>query len=264
MTLKHLLVTLVTGALLAGCGSSTSPDTPPSLPLDDALAFDLETFPAAPGASSPEASPALVTTVGTNYLAAALGVTGINVAVVSVTAVPRATWAALASQQPTLENGKWHWRSSTQILGVTYSGDLSAFTEQGDLVAEVRISSPAVSDFLWYDLHAPIGGDSGQWQIYDADLPNTPTVVGTIDWTHPATSRWTLTFTAVGGTNPGDDLEYVIDGSARSVSWYDASAQTTYGIGWDAVTHTGYIQAAGYNNGVKSCWDATLQNVACP
>ncbi len=265
MNAKHLYVTLATGMFLAGCGSSTDladPGNPPDLPLEESLSFDLETFPNASTASA-EASPGRVV-AGSNFTAAAVGVTAINVAVITITSVPRLTWAALASQQPTYEDGEWHWRGSTSILGVAYSGDLAAFTQDGDVVAEVRVSSPVVTDFLWYDLHAPIGGDSGQWRIYDADQPGTPTVLGTIDWSHPASGQWNLTFTAVGGDNPGDDLGYEVDGNARTVSWYDASADMTYGIGWDAVTHEGYIQAAGFNDGVKSCWDADLQNAACP
>lgn len=266
MNAKHLCATLAAGLLLTACNDSTGPadaGNPPDLPLEESLSFDLETFPAAGGTPSAEAAPSRVAP-GANYTVAALGVAGINIAVITVTAVPRLTWAALASQQPTFEDGQWHWRASADILGVTYSGDLAAYTDQGDLVAEVRVSSPAVTDFLWYDLHAPIGGHSGQWRIYDADQPTTPTVVGTIDWSHPATGTWNLTFTAVGGENPGDNLSYMVDGNARTVSWYDASEDMTYGIAWDAATHEGYIMAAGYNGGVKSCWDADLQDAACP
>lgn len=266
MNAKHLYVTLAAGVLLAGCGSSTDlgdPGNPPELPLEESLSIDLETFPEASTATAAAAAPERVAT-NSNWTAAALGVTGINLAVITLTSVPRLTWAALAAQQPTYQDGEWHWRGSTSILGVTYSGDLAAFTQDGEVVAEVRVSSPAVTDFLWYDLHAPIGGNSGQWRIYDVDQPSTPTVIGTIDWTHPASDQWTLTFTAVGGDSAGDNLSYVVDGSSRTVSWYDASQDVTYGIGWDALTHEGYIQAAAYNNGVKSCWDANLQDTACP
>jgi hypothetical protein len=264
MKATHPYLTLAAGMLFAGCGSTGpgNPGDPPNLPLEEAISFDIETFPSAPPATTGAASAPLLA-AGTNYAAAAVGLVGINVAVITITSVPRVTWAALASQQPTFENGEWHWRNSTQILGVTYSGDLAAYLAEGDLVAEVRISSPVVSDFLWYDVHAPIGGNSGQWRIYSPDQPTTPTVVGTIDWSHPSSDVWNLTFTAVGGANPGDNLSYMVDGDTRTVGWYDASVPATYGIGWDAVTHAGYIQAAGWNGGVKSCWDGTLQDVAC-
>lgn len=265
MRANRLWVTFGVGMLLTACNSTgpADPGDAPELPLEEALAFDIETFPPVSSSVTAPGAPARVPS-GTHHTVAALTVLGINVAVVTVTAVPRLTWAALATRQPTFEDGRWHWRGSTSILGVTYSGDLSAFTEQGDVVAEVRISSPVVSNFLWYDLHAPIGGTSGQWRVYDANQPSTPTVVGTIDWTHPAADEWNLTFTTVGGANAGDNLMYAVDGDDRTVSWYDASAATTHGIGWDAVTHAGYIQAAAYNGGVRSCWDTNLQNVTCP
>jgi hypothetical protein len=264
MQTRRLYLALGIGLILGGCESTGPGDNgqPPVLPLEESMVFDTESFPSAQPAAVDGIG--LQVAPGLNHTAAALGVIGINLAVVTITAVPRLTWAALASRPAVFEDGQWHWRGSTTVFGVNYSGDLAGYLDAGDVVAEVRITSPGVSDFLWYDGRAPIGGNSGQWRIYDANQPSSQVVVGTIDWAHPGADVWTLTFTAVAGANPGDNLVYTVDGDARSVTWLDASEAKTYGISWDAITGEGSIMAAFYNGGVKACWDAALQDVACP
>ena len=68
----------------------------------------------------------------------------------------------------------------------------------------------------------------------------------------------------VAGENPGDELAYLVDGTTRQISWYDASEDETAVIEWDALTRVGSIMVPGYNSGALSCWDGGLQNVACP
>lgn len=256
------MATLVVVAVAAGCdGTGLDSGDPPVLPMEESLVIDTETFPSSGGAA---AGVARQVASGSHHTAATVGVVGINLAVLAITSIPRLTWAALVSRQPTFEDGRWHWRATTNIVGVNYSGHLTGYADDGDVVAEVRVTTPQLTDFLWYDGRAPIGGTTGQWRFYDAGQPASSVVVSTIDWSHPAEDTWTLTFTAVGGQNPGDNLSYMVDGDLRSVTWYDASGDETYGIGWNAVTSVGYIQTANYNGGVRGCWDGNLQNVTCP
>jgi hypothetical protein len=84
-----------------------------------------------------------------------------------------------------------------------------------------------------------------------------------IEWSHPGTAVWTVSFIAMDGPNEGDELTYDVNGAARSVSFTDASEATTALIEWNATTHVGSITAPGFNGGVKACWDATLANTTC-
>lgn len=264
MPIRRWSALIVSVALVAACGTTEpDPGEPPALPLEESMAFDLETFPS--GASAVDGPSAIAAQSGvSHHTVAALTVVAINAAVLVVTSVPRLTWAALASRQPTFEDdGRWHWRASTSILGVTYSGDLAGYIADGEVHAEVRITSPEVSDFLWYEGIAPVGGTSGEWLVYDHRTPTTQTLLSRVDWAHPGTDEWTLTFTAVGGANPGDSLTYDVEGDLRSVTWYDASEDESYGIVWNAVTREGSITAANYNNGQTACWDGDLQDVPC-
>jgi len=178
-------------------------------------------------------------------------------------AIPLATWRAARAQQPVFEDGQWHWRFSTTENGQTYAGDLTGYIEGGDLIAEMRITATALGldDFLWYVGTAPVGGTTGTWEFFDPAAPTT--VVGSIDWEHPGTAVWTVSFTAETGSGAGDVLTYDVNGNTRGISFTDASAGTTVVIEWNAATNVGSITAPNYNGGVRACWDATLANATC-
>jgi hypothetical protein len=216
------------------------------------------------GGANPTAPRAPSAVAGVNWFAAAASVAVANLAVVIHTAIPLATWRAAVAQQPVLEDGRWHWRFTTQEGGETYAGDLTGYIEDGDLTAEMRISASALglTDFLWYVGTAPVGGTTGTWEFYDPQSPST--VVGAIDWSHPGTLVWTVSFHAMAGPDAGDQLTYEVNGAARSVTFYDASAGTTVDIDWNAITHVGSIVAPNFNGGLKACWDAALANATCP
>jgi hypothetical protein len=224
------------------------------------MEFDLTFFDGSPSIVS--GGPSRV--AGVNWIAAAASVAVANLAVVIHTAIPLATWRAAIVQQPVFEDGQWHWRFSTTENGQTYSGDLTGYIEEGDLIAEMRISSTtlALVDFLWYVGTAPVGGTTGTWEFFDPASPST--LVGTIEWSHPGTLVWTVSFTAESGPDAGDVLTYDVNGATRSVSFTDASAATTALVEWYATTHVGSITAPNFNGGARACWDATLANTTCP
>jgi hypothetical protein len=127
----------------------------------------------------------------------------------------------------------------------------------------MRITATAlgIEDFLWYVGTAPVGGTTGTWEFFDPAAPTT--VAGSIDWEHPGTAVWTVSFLAESGTNMGDALTYEVNGNARSVTFTDVSAGTTVDIEWNAATNVGSITAPNYNGGARACWDATLANATC-
>jgi hypothetical protein len=261
--LQTLASLLLLGTLVSGCADATgvANGTPPVLPEVESMEFDIDFFQS--GGAGPSAAGPLAV-AGLNWTAAALSVATANLAVVIHTVVPVATWRAARLQTPVFEDGQWHWRFSTSEGGQTYGGDLTGYTEDGDLIAEMRITASVLGlqDFLWYTGTAPLGGTTGEWIFFDPQAPST--VAGRIDWSHPGTGVWTLAFTAVSGPDAGDELAYDVDVTSRTVTFVDASAGTTAEVHWDSATLTGYIIAPNYNGGLKACWDGTLANVACP
>jgi hypothetical protein len=257
-----ILASTVLPLTFAGCSEGTGPGgTPPVLPEDASMEFDLSFFTGTPSVAAP-AGPAQV--AGVNWITAAASVGVANLAVVVHTAIPLATWRAARAQVPVFEDGQWHWRFTTNVNAQSFSGDLTGYLEENELIAEMRISSTGLGldDFLWYVGTAPVGGTTGTWAFYDPDAPST--VVGMIDWSHPGTLVWNVSFIAMAGADAGDELTYDINGAARSVSFTDASAATTAVVEWNATTHAGSITAPGFNGGVKACWDTTLADVTCP
>jgi hypothetical protein len=263
MSRPHALASpFLFGLIVVGCSdATTSGDTPPTLPPSESMEFDFSFF---DDGASPAPARAPSAAAGVNWFAAAASVAAANLAVVIHTAIPLATWRAAAAQQPVFEDGQWHWRFTTQQGSDTYSGDLTGSIEDGDLIVEMRVSASALGleDFLWYVGTAPVGGTTGTWEFYDPQSPST--VVGAIEWSHPGTLVWTVSFLALSGAGDGDELTYDVNGTSRAVSFSDASAGTTVDIEWDASTHAGSITAPNFNGGVKACWDTTLANTTCP
>jgi hypothetical protein len=250
-------------ALLSACKDSTEPDngTPPVLPPVASMQVDLSFFAQAGGAAEVASG-----AVGLNWAAAALRVGVANLAVSLVLAVPAATWAAAGSQTPTVEEGKWHWRFNAQQGGVTHAAHVTGYLDGSESVWEMRITNTALglNEFLWYDGRAALDGAAGSWSFHDA-ATGSATEAGRIDWTHASNTSWRVDFTDTNSASPGagDVLRYESSGTARNVSFVDVSTGETVEIGWDSVTKAGWLIAPAYNNGLKACWDASLNDAAC-
>ena len=213
---------------------------------------------------------AAATVGGTNFQAAAFSVTVANAVTTLVMAVPVATFAAAASQTPVFEDDAFHWRYSAVVNGQSFEADLSGRGSGTNSLWEMRISAtganPPLNDFLYYSGTAALSGEEGTWHVFDAGQPTANRELLRIDWTHTSATSWRVEFNNVtpGTPDNGDRLTYDVSGDARSVSFLDASAATTTVVDWNAATYTGSIRAPSFNNGVKACWGAQLQNVPCP
>lgn len=254
-------------AVLAACSDSNDPDpgTAPTLPALQSMQADLSLF-----AASGSVEPPVAAAAGTNFLAGALSVSVANFWTTVVMAVPVATWAAAASDTPEFSDGAFHWEYAVTEGGNSFAADLSGRGEGSESVWEMRVSAsatnPPLDNFLWYTGRAALTGTDGEWHIFDAGQPSSQDEVLRIDWSHPSSNAWTLTFTNVhtGAIDVGDMLEYEVTGDERLVRFTDVSASTTVEIGWNATTQAGYVQAPNFNGGARACWSATLDNVACP
>ena len=65
------------------------------------------------------------------------------------------------------------------------------------------------------------------------------------------------------GPASGDVFTASVDGDDRMITYSDASEQAFMEIYWNAADGSGYLIAPHYNGGVKACWDANQQDVAC-
>lgn len=240
----------------------------PALPPQSSMTVDLSAFNQSLPKGQGEAH-----TPGLNFITARLTVATINLAVATILSVPTLTFAAAISQQPVLkEDGKFHWIFTVNDGPKTFKADLAGWIDvpATEAVFEMRITTtgvtPALNNFLWYEGRAKLDNKTGYWEIYDAMRPATPIKVLRIDWQAPETTRATLELTAIEQGVPtfGDKVKYNTDGNARSVTYNDASENTSVLIQWDAATKEGSITAPNYNGGNKACWDSQLNDVTCP
>jgi hypothetical protein len=253
-------------AAIAACSSSTESNSgeAPILPSANSMRADLSLFDQTGASASGAAAIG-----GTHFAAAAFSVTVANAVTALVMAVPVATFAAAASQEPVLEGDAYHWRYSTVVHGQSFAADLSGRGSGANSLWEMRISAsganPPLNDFLYYSGAAALSGESGTWTIFDAGQPSANRQLLRIDWTHANATSWRVAFINVAAGTPenGDRLTYEVSGDARSVTFLDASAAATTVVEWHAATHTGSIHTPGYNGGAKACWNTLLQNVTC-
>ncbi len=264
------LLLLAVGIVLAGCdkGGTTavveSPNEPPPLPPVESLTIDLSFFDRTGG--GPDATRAAFGETRQNWTNAAVRVGVANAAVAFALAVPTATFAAAFQVGPVFDENtfRWHWRFMVEHGGLTYDGDLAGVIAGAQAAFEMRLSqaSLGLTDFLWYEGVATLTGESGFWQFFHPEFPNES--VGRIDWSNPSPHEWTLSFSATGNAeNAGDVLTYQATGTVRLVTYVHASTGNAVEISWDAASGAGYIQADGYNDGAKSCWDGSQNDITC-
>jgi len=207
-------------------------------------------------------------TAGLHFANAAIRVFAAQVVTVVHLAVPSVVFGAAANSTPSFEDGQWHWRYTASHLNQLWTAHLSGSVSGSDVNWGMRITapqySPPLEDFLWFGGTSRVDGTSGTWRFYDPESASSSEVVR-VDWTHISAVDHSATITVTGGTgdNVGDVLAARREGASHTLNWTDASEAQTVEIGWDHATGTGYIVAPGYNGGLKACWNANQEDVAC-
>lgn len=242
--------------------------TMPVLPPTASMQMDISFFKA-----SPEASLNKTMLSKSNFIAAAARVAFINAGVILASIAPSAVFAAAISQQPVLqEDGKFHWIYSVSEGLVNFSVDLVGWIEVPDTEAvwEVFVSStnhwPPLNRFLWYQGRSKIGNKLGWWLFHDPKSVDSLRDVLRIDWEIDDELDHELVFTNVHSLSAdfGDWLKYGIELSDRFLIFFDASANRTNTIYWNAETGAGFIEWFDYNNGAKSYWDENRNDTTGP
>ncbi|NNM06553.1 MAG: hypothetical protein HKO65_15780 [Gemmatimonadetes bacterium] len=263
-------VTLALLVGLAACdGDSTSPNDPgpaPDLPPLTSMSGDFSIFgtpdPLAEGLAPKSSSSSL------NFTNAAVRVLAAQVVTVVGLAVPVATFAAAANSTPTFEDdNRWHWRFTAVQGGHTYTAHLSGAVQGSTVAWDMRITSPThappLDEFVWYEGQGQRDRTSGTWTFYDPATPAAGTAVLRIVWTHTSPTDHGWEATALAGAASGDVFTASVDGDDRMITYSDTSEQAFMEIYWNAANGSGYLIAPNYNGGVKACWDAGQQDVAC-
>ena len=268
-TVRRVLTLAFLAGLTACDGDSTSlidPGPPPDLPPLTSMSGDFSIF-GAPNALGAELVPQ-ASLSSQNFGNAAIRVLAAQVVTVMGLAVPVATFGAAANNTPTFEDDdRWHWRFTAVNGGHTYTAHLSGAVRGSTVGWDMRITSPThappLDEFVWYGGQSPLDRTSGTWTFYDPATPASSTAVLRIDWTHVSATEHGWEATALAGVASGDVFTAGVDGDDRMITYSDTSEQAFMEIFWNAADGSGYLIAPHYNGGVKACWDANQQDIAC-
>lgn len=258
---------LALALLLAACDATepindTADPTPPP-----AAAFTFDgSFPSPATASAPPSA------VGDHVVQGAVRVGVVSTVVGAWLAIPAAVTDAATDADPVVENGTWIWENTVPIRGTTFTFRLEGTPAGTSVDWQMLVSSDRPVDGYTYDdfgLYAAtttLSGRRGDWRLFvpvdgvrtrvlDADFEVTSATVAEITYSVP-------------DTNPnvearGSSVRYAADGAARLFDWHQEPEDFDHLVGWDAVSHAGFIEATNYNDGVRACWNAQLDDAPC-
>lgn len=272
-SIKKLLA--VGGMIILTLGLTTCEKEPtkpaavaPDLPPVQSLQADLSFF-------KPNSNLTLnkTTLSKSNFLAAVVRVSAINLTVFAASSIPIAVLSAALTQPVELKSdGKWHWIFTTSEGPFAFSVDLVGWIDNSaaEAVWEVYISSntffPALNHFLWFEGRSKIGNKEGWWKFYDHQSPDSLIETLRVEWDLEDENDRELVFTQtkVGSKNYGDYLKYGIELTDHFLIYYEASKNLTNTIYWNSETRAGYIEWFDYNNGQKSYWDEYFNDISGP
>ncbi len=274
-----LLSTTFITVLFFGCKKT---DNAPSLPPAKSMTIDFTNF----------ATPTKSANIGFENNAGAV-TTNINWFLASTTAgiwnllltvnlvVPVAAFNKAIDNKPVyLENKKWQWQYSVNVVGSTYNARLTGQVESNDVKWEMYISKDGVgafTEFLWFEGTSALDGKSGQWILYHSKLFQEPLLQ--IDWTVTGKEVGNIKYTYVRDLkdNRTTDMfknSYIQYGltSATLNAFYNIhfnNSTTTSDfkdvyIEWNTTSHNGHVKAAHYYQDTNwHCWDGNGADVTC-
>jgi hypothetical protein len=208
---------------------------------------------------------------GSNYNQAAAVIAAATAATTASmpTAVTVFSGAAGAAD-PEQQSDGFHWLYTVTSGNNTFDVDLRARTRGvEDAVWEARVISntttPPLSDFVLFTGRSDLTEFAGEWRIFDASTPSTPTALLDVFWSTESSTTWRTVFRNIrtGSPNVGDFLDYEAANDTRRVSYFDESVGEDgllTVVEWNATTTAGYIRSGADQ---RLCWNSLLQNVTC-
>lgn len=249
--MRSLTTAFALVVLLAGCDAVTPADpTAPEAIAPGAFAFE-------PGFPTAQ-------TAGLHFTNAAVRVGVVSGIIGANLILPSAATVAATRSQPVVEDGVWIWESTVRVAG----DDVTVRLEGEPVGREVRwrlgITTDDLDDFTLYTARTDFSGETGDWQLfYEIDGVRTEVLRADFEVTDANTRE--LTFSIPPGRDgAGSSVLYVHDGATRVFDWHEMPAALDHYVEWDAQTHIGFIEADNYQGGDRGCWDAALNDVACP
>lgn len=245
--------------VLSACNKDEeiNPGTPPELPPASSMEMDFSQFDDSGNSGGRE--------MATNWESAALYVGFWSTVLTTGMIVPVASFKAAISQKASYDSdrGLWVWKFDHQVLGRTYSFELTG--EVTDAGVEWNMYASEQNGFqnvLWYSGVMEADGSSGYWELNKDG--NNPKAYLRIDWEIENEEAAYIKYEniEVGTTGFGAYIEYGKTAGVDFNRYYKVVGAdgANVHIEWSTTSGAGRYQI---NGGAYFCWDTSFADVAC-
>ena len=279
---KISFVSLIIVFLAALFWSCEKNGNPPSLPPSETMTIDFSNFTTGKKSATIDFQTKGIATVSNNNWLLASTTAGFwNIILTVNLAIPVAAFKKALDNNPVyIDDKKWEWKYSVNVIGAVYYARLTGQIQSNDIKWEMYVSRDGVGAFaelLWFYGTSALDGKSGQWILNHSQ--QFPESMLQIDWTLNGTSIGGIKYTYIRELkdNRTTDLfktsyiEYGLTTNTLNAFYnihYNISSTINdfkdVLIEWSTTNHNGHIKAAHYfqdNN--WHCWDGTGNDVTC-
>lgn len=258
--LTFLTLCLLSVTLLISCTeSNTNSDAiTPNIPSVESMTFDLSDL----DDSNQKAK------AGSNFNAAIFRAGVAKFILDANLVIPKVLITAAQDRSPEeVAEGEYQWRYSAENGDNNFSVLLTAEVDDEDNVewnffVTTNATDPPLNNFLFFSGEADFDGSDGSWTYFDA---NEDEAVSKIEWDIDEDGSIDLEFSVLSDRNgnQGSEINFEFDGTIKTLVYIDGSNNTTTTIEYNTETKAGFIISPNYNNGEKSCWDESLEDITC-
>ncbi|MGQ9621520.1 MAG: hypothetical protein ACUVTX_11140 [Bacteroidales bacterium] len=274
--MKKILFILLITILMPWLQSCEKKGDPPVIPPPETMLIDFSNFinntKSALQVEIPKGLPA----VNNLYWSVAATVAGIwNTLLFINLAIPVAAFQKSFDAKPAyLDNKKWQWKYSVNVLAATYIARLTGHITSAGVKWEMYISREGVggfAEFLWFEGTSSEDGKTGQWILYQSHTEQVPVLQ--IDWQITDTDVGSVKYTYIKEANPMKDsyIEYGLTtgdlNAFYNVYFYESESLKKFvnvQIKWSTTDHYGRIKAPDFfGDNSWHCWDGNGNDTDC-
>ena len=256
-TIRVVAMIMMVSAISLSCSNSTDSDNaePPAIPDLDAFQPSLDFFNQQPTAKLNAADP-------TNFLTGATYATIAGGLFQAFSQLGLVYIELAENVEPTLDGDTWVWSYS---YGSTAEGsvgfELRATVVNDNFLWELFFSAeiPGEVSFTnekFMEGTAASDGLTGSWSIFPF-LEEDESAIATYEWNFTNESEGQAIVTFFDSGIESGTITYTVNGDDNTIEY--ASGGETFTIFWNETTNVGYY----IYDGMRYCWDASLQNTAC-
>jgi len=191
-------------------------------------------------------------------------------------AIPVAAFKEALTKKPSyLDNKKWQWKYSVNVLSATYTARLTGQISSTGVKWEMYISREGAggfAEFLWFEGTSASDGKSGQWIFYQSREEQVPVL--RIDWQIKNNEVASIKYTYIKTGSPMKDsyIEYGLTtgdlNAFYNVHYYESTSMMKFvdvEIQWSTTGHHGKIKAPDFfGDNLWHCWDSNYNDTVCP